>query len=145
MPMQYWRELLILLAAALVLILLLHRFFRKRARRRELDFTRKLETLLQPKEQIKAVCHQRLGHCIVTGSRIIFEKNGSFSAFPLSKLQKLQGKNEKGNRTTVPKNMASLTVVLDKEYILKNTGPEFEVLAELLQEKLQKKQTKEKK
>ena len=142
MPMQYWRELLVGLAGIVLLAILVCRFLRLRARRREQDFTRRLETLLQPKEKIKAVCHQRGGYCILTGSRIIFEKNGSFSAFPLKKIRKLQGKNEKGNRTTVPKSMVSLTVVLDREFVLHNTGAEFETLAKMLLEHVKKQQKK---
>ena len=142
MPMQYWRELLVGLAGTVLLTILVCRFLRLRARRREQDFTRRLETLLQPKEKIKAVCPQRGGYCILTGNRIIFEKNGSFSAFPLKKIQKLQGKNEKGNRTTVPKSMVSLTVVLDREFVLHNTGAEFEALAKMLSEHVKKQKKK---
>ena len=140
--MQHWQELLAGTLGLLLLTVLSFRYIQRRARRKQRDFTRKLETLLQPKEQIKVICPQRGGHCIVTGTRIIFEYRGQFSAFPLKDIRKLQGINDKGNRTTVPGNMKFLTVMLEKEYRLHNSGEEFLVLARLLQEKKKKPQQK---
>lgn len=143
MHMNHWQPLLLMLAGLLLLCAVFSSALAKHRERRQRDFTRELETLLQPKETVKAICPQKGGHCILTGSRILFEKNGSFAAFPLKKIKKLQGKNEKGNRTTVPKNMVSLTVMLEKEYILKNTGAEFEEFAAVLQKSFQKQHKKE--
>ena len=140
--MQFWQELLAGALGVLLLAVLIRRSFQRRTRRKEREFTRKLETLLQPKEQIVVICPQKKSRCIVTGSRIIFEHKGSFTAFPLKDIRKLQGTNEKGNRTTVPKNMKTLTVTLEKEYRLKNTGEEFLALARFLQEKRKKSQQK---
>ena len=140
--MQYWQELLAGTLGLLLLTVLISRFFQRRARRKERDFTRRLETLLLPKETVKVICPQRKGHCIATGNRIIFEHKGNFSAFSLKEIRKLQGINEKGNRTTVPGNMKFLTVTLEKEYRLDNNGEEFLVLAQFLQEKKKKTQQK---
>ena len=140
--MQFWQELLAGTLTVLLLAVLIRRSLLRRARRKEREFTRKLETLLQPREQIVVICPQGKNRCIVTGSRIIFEHKGSFAAFPLKAIRKLQGTNEKGNRTTVPKNMKFLTVTLEKEYRLKNTGDEFLALARFLQDKHKKSQQK---
>ena len=93
--------------------------------RKHRDFTRSLETLLQPKETVKVICQQKDFRCILTNTRIIFEKKGDFTAFPIKSVTKVQGLNEKGNRTTVPANMKSLVIKIDREYMLQNTGDEF--------------------
>ena len=112
--------------------------------RKHRDFTRSLETLLQPKETIKVICPQRDFRCILTNSRIIFEKKGDFYAFPIKSITKVQGVNEKGNRTTVPAKMVKLAVHIDKDYTLKNNCPEFIDLAAILMEKNKKQNGKKK-
>ena len=106
--------------------------------RRKRDFTRSLETLLQPKETIKVICPQRDFCCILTNNRILFEKKGDFYAFPIKSITKAQGVNEKGNRTTVPAKMVSFTIQIDKAYTLKNTCPEFADLVSRLAAKVKK-------
>ena len=110
---------LALLAAIVISAVNKHKF------RKHRDFTRSLETLLQPKETVKVICQQKDFRCILTNTRIIFEKKGDFTAFPIKSVTKVQGLNEKGNRTTVPANMKSLAIKIDKEYVLQNTGDEF--------------------
>lgn len=106
--------------------------------RRQRDFTRSLETLLQPKETIKVICPQRDFRCVLTNNRIIFEKKGDFYAFPIKSITKAQGVNEKGNRTTVPAKMVSFTIQIDKDYTLKNNCPEFADLVSQLAVKVKK-------
>jgi len=133
--MTTWQQLLYLTIAILFLTALLVSAINKHKRRKHRDFIRSLETLLQPKEDIKVICPQRGFRCILTNKRVIFEKKGDFTAFPHKSIQKVQGTNEKGNRTTVPAKMVSLTLQIDDDYTLKNTGEEFEELAALLLKK----------
>ena len=107
--------------------------------RKHRDFTRSLETLLQSKETIKVICPQKGFRCILTNNRIIFEKKGDFYAFPIKSITKIQGVNEKGNRTTVPAKMVCFTIQIDKAYTLKNTCPEFTLLVSALQQRKAKK------
>jgi len=132
--MQPWQ--VILTAAAVVtLSLILRSSLRKRRDFQMRDATRKLELVLQSKESVKAICPQKGFRCILTNSRILFEKKGKFTAFPIKSIKKATGTNEKGNRTVVPSKMVHLTLVIDQEYILKNTGEAFETFASLLLQK----------
>lgn len=138
MIMQYWQKLLPYAVLAVLLSAAVRRAVRKYKANKNRDFTRKLETLLQPRETVKVICPQKGGSCILTSKRILFEKGGNFSAYPLRDIQRLQGTNAAGNRTTVPKNMVSLTIRLEEDRTLKNTGAEFEELASQLAEKVKK-------
>lgn len=136
--MNNWQYLLYGAVGLLLLTAFFCRALGRRKQRRLRDFERVLGTLLQPREKVKAICPQKGFTCILTGSRIIFEKKGSFTAFPLKSIRKLKGLNEKGNRTTVPSRMKQLILELENVHILYNTGPDFEVFAELLQKALNK-------
>jgi len=140
-----WQHLLYLTIAVLLFAAFIFSAINKHKKRRHRDFTRSLETLLQPKETIKVICPQKGFRCILTNSRIIFEKKGDFTAFPIKSVKKVQGTNEKGNRTTVPAKMATLTIQIDRDYILKNTCPEFIDLASQLMDKVKKQNEKKKK
>lgn len=142
--MNNWQYLLVAAAGSLLLCAVVCSAVRKHRARKHRDFQRSLETLLQPKETVQVICPQKGSRCILTNNRILFEKKGNFTAFQLKTVQRVQGKNKEGNRTTVPAKMVSLTVKMEKEYILHNTGPEFEELAKLLQEKVKKQNEKKK-
>lgn len=142
--MNSWQYLLLAAAALALLFAAICSGVTKHKARKQRDFTRSLETLLQPKETVKVICPQKKGRCILTSSRIIFEKEGDFTAIPLKSVTKVQGTNEKGNRTTVPAKMVTLTVKIDKEYILKNTGESFTELAKQLTAKVKKQNEKKK-
>lgn len=136
-----WQYLLVA-AAALVLILAIRSAVGKRKLRIQRDFTRKLETLLQPKETVKVLCPQKKGTCILTSHRLIFEKKGNFTAIPLKTIQRVQGTNEAGNRTTSPNKMVSLTVKAEKDHIIYNTSEAFCELADQLIAKVKKQNEK---
>ena len=143
--MTNWQYLLLSLAVLLVLGAMLHASVVRHKARKQRDFTRSLETLLQPKETIKVICPQRGFRCILTNKRIIFEQKGAFTAFPFKSITMVQGTNEKGNRTTVPAKMVTLTLKIDKDYVLKNTCPEFIDLAKDLTDKVKKQAERKKK
>ncbi len=122
--MQPWQE--ILTAVSILLLLLAVRSsLRKRRDCKYRDATRKLELVLQPRESIKVICPQKKGRVILTSKRILFETKGGFNAVPIKSIQKVRGNNEKGNRTTVPAKMVSLTIKAEQDYEIKNNCEEF--------------------
>ena len=105
---------------------------RKRRDYQYRDAARKLELVLQPRETIKIICPQKKGRVILTSKRVLFETKEGFTAVPLKTVKKVQGNNEKGNRTTVPAKMVSITIKAEQEYEIKNSCPEFEEFAKQL-------------
>ena len=137
-------EQVILVAAAVVLaiVALIRSSWRKHRDYKFRDAARKLELVLQPREAIKVICPQRKGRVILTSKRVLFETREGFTAIPVKTIRKVQGNNAKGNRTTVPANMVSLTIKADQEYIIKNDCGEFQEFAKQLMKKTAKKPKK---
>ena len=135
-PMQ---EILMIAAVLLVLIAVIRSSWRKRRDFQSRNATRKLELVLQPRETIKVICPQKKGRVILTSKRILFETRDGFHAVLLKNIKKVQGNNEKGNRTTVPGNMVRLTVQAEQDYEIRNSCPEFEEFAKQLLKKTTKK------
>ena len=129
-------------AAALVLLSALRASAKKRKERKQRDFTRKLELALQPRETIKVICPQKKGRCILTSKRVLFDTHDGFTAVPLKSIKKVQGTNEKGNRTTSPAKMVSLTIKAEQDYVVKNDCEEFAEFAKQLLQKTAPKKTK---
>lgn len=143
--MQPWQELLA--AAVMVSVILAIRSSLRKSRDRKLrEKLRKMELVLQPRETIKAICPQRRGRCILTSKRLLLETTQGFQAIPLKSIKKVQGNNEKGNRTTSIPKMVSLTIKAEQEYTIKNNCPEFEEFAkQLIKKTTPKKKKTEKK
>ena len=112
---------------------------RKRRARKQRDFTRRLETVLQPKEEIKVVCPDRGGSWILTNKRLIIENGEGFVAYPFSKIESVSGVTSDGKKTTSPAKMTSVTVKAGKEHTLHNHGGEFVELVKELKKKTAKK------
>ena len=129
--MQPWQEILAA-ASLLLLILAVRSSLRKRRDYKYRDAARKLELVLQPRETIKVICPQKKGRVILTSKRVLFETKGGFNAVPIKTIKKVQGNNEKGNRTTVPAKMVSLTIKAEQEYEIKNNCEEFAAFAKQL-------------
>ena len=140
-PMQ-----VILMAAAAVLILLalIQSSLRKNREYKKRDHLRKLELALQPRESIKVICPEKKGRVILTSKRVLFETKEGFTAVPIKTIKKVQGNNEKGNRTTVIANMVSLTIKADQDHIIKNDCTEFQEFAKQLIKKTTPKKTAKK-
>ena len=135
----------ILAEAALVLLPALRASARNRKERKQRDFTRKLELVLQPRESVKVVCPQKKGRCNLTNQRVLFDTHDGFTAVPLKTIKKVQGTNEKGHRPTSPANMVGLTIKAEREYVVKNDCEEFvEFAKQLLQKTAPKKPKTEK-
>lgn len=134
-PWQY------LLAIALVLMLLLaiRSAVIKRRKRKEREFTRKLETVLQPKETVKVVCPNQHGRCVLTSRRLLIDTKEGFYAIPFAKIKRIQGVDKSGKITVSVSKMVSMTVKAEKDYTVYNTCAEFAELAKQLKNKVQKK------
>ncbi len=140
--MQPMREILTAVFI-LMLILAVRSSLRKHREYKFRDATRKLELVLQPRESIKVICPQKKGRVILTSKRILFETKGGFNAVPIKTIKKVQGNNEKGNRTTVPAKMVSLTIKAEQDYEIKNNCEEFsEFSRQLLKKTALKKKKK---
>ena len=124
---------LILLAAAIISA------ERKRRERQQRDFARKLETVLQPKEEIKTVCPDRGGNWIITNKRLLMETGEGFLAYPFSKIKSVSGLTPEGKKTTAPAKMASVTVKATQEHTLHNHSDEFVELVKELKKRTAKK------
>ena len=114
-------------AVVLMMAALIQSSIRKRREYKNRDAARKLELVLQPRESIKVICPRKKGRVILTSKRILFETKGGFNAVPIKTIKKVQGNNEKGNRTTVLAKMVSLTIKAEQEYEIKSL--EFEIKA----------------
>lgn len=123
--MHHWQTLLLGLAGMLLLGAFVCRGIRRSRLRKEREFTRKLELILQPRESVKAICPQKKGSVILTNSRILFDRKDGFHAVSVKSIKKVRGINEKGNTTVVPARMASMTVLADQEYSICNDCAEF--------------------
>jgi len=139
--MQPMREILTAVFI-LMLILAVRSSLRKHREYKFRDATRKLELVLQPRESIKVICPQKKGRVILTSKRILFETKDGFNAVPIKTIKKVQGNNEKGNRTTVPAKMVSLTIKAEQEYEIRNNCEEFAEFAKQLLKKTAKKPKK---
>ena len=138
-PLQ---EILVIAAVLLALAAIIRSSRQKRRDYKYRDAARKLELVLQPRETIKIICPQKKGRVILTSKRVLFETKDGFMAVPIKTVKKVQGNNEKGNRTTVPAKMVSITIKAEQEYEIKNNCPEFEELAKQLIKKTTHKKPK---
>jgi len=136
--MQPWQELLTV-SVMLFLILTVRSSLRKNRDRKYRDAARKLELVLQGRESIKVILPQKKGRAILTSKRVLFETPQGFTAVPIKTIKKVQGNNEKGNRTTSVPKMVSITIKAEQEHTIKNDCPEFEAFAKQLIKKTTKK------
>ena len=138
-PLQ---EILLIAAVLLALAAIIRSSRQKRRDYQYRDAVRKLELVLQPRETLKVICPQKKGRVVLTSNRILFETKEGFTAVPMKTVKKVQGSNEKGNRTTVPAKMVRLTIKADQEYEIKNSCPEFQEFAKQLIQKTTPKKKK---
>ena len=144
--MTAWQELTAAAAIILLLLVLLIRSAAAKAKDRKWRAAeRKLTTVLQPKETIKAICPQRKGRWILTSKRLLFETKEGFRAVALKDIKKVRGNTKDKKTTTVPSKMVSLTVFGPEEYTLRNCDEGFADLAKQLQDKIKKQNARNKK
>ena len=135
-------EILLFFAVLTVLTVMFLSVLRKRKESQFRDAVRKLELVLQPRETIKAICPQKKGRVILTSKRVLFDTKDGFQAIPIKTIKRVQGNNEKGNRTTSISKMVSLTIKAEQEHEIKNNCPEFVEFAKQLIKKTAPKKTK---
>ena len=144
--MTVWQE---LTAAAvmilLALVLLIRSSVRRSRDRKWRSAERKLTTVLQSKETVKAICPQKKGRWILTSRRLLFETREGFHAVVLKDIKKVRGNTKDKKTTTVPSKMVSLTVFGPEEYLLRNTCEEFEPFAKQLRDRIRKQNAGKKK
>ena len=136
------QEILVAAAVVVAIVALAQSYLRKHREYKYRDNLRKLELVLQPRESIKVICPQKKGRVILTSKRVLFETKGGFNAVPLKTIKKVQGNNEKGNRTTVPARMVSLTIRAEQDYTVRNESEAFEEFAGQLIRKMTPKKKK---
>ena len=144
--MTAWQELTAAAAIILILLVLLVRSAGAKAKDRKWRAAeRKLTTVLQPKETIKAVCSQKKGRWILTSKRLLLETKEGFQAVALKDIKKVTGNTKDKKTTTVVSKMVSMTVKAAEEYTIRNSGEEFSDLAKQLQDKIRKQNARKKK
>ena len=135
--MNPWQYCLLILPLG-VAVALARSALKKRRMRRERDFTRRLETLLRPRETVKVICPSPSGHWVLTSARLLLESGEGFTAIPFGKIKSLKGQDKAGKTTTSPTKMVSLTVKAQADHTLRSSAPEFVLLAKLLRDRVQK-------
>lgn len=115
--------------------------------RKERDFTRRLETLLLPKEEISAICPGPHGRWVLTNKRLIMEAGEGFTAFLFSKINKVSGVDKDGKATVAAAKMAVCTVkAADQEFTLRRTKKgDFVGLVKGLRARVNREKSKQKK
>ncbi len=117
--MMQWQYLLLGTILFLIILLWIVSKIKKFRLGQERDFTRRLETLLLPKEEISAICPGPHGRWVLTNHRLILEAGEGFTAFPFGKIKKVSGVDETGKATVAAAKMAVLTVkTADQEFTL---------------------------
>ena len=144
--MTAWQEIVAAVVLALLVLTFVVRSSVRRARdRRWRAAERKLTTVLQPKETVKAICPQKKGRVILTSRRLLWETRDGFAAVVLKDIKKVQGNTKDKKSTTVPAKMVSLTVKAEREYTIQNSGGEFAELAKKLQDKIKRQNARKRK
>ena len=127
-----WQVILAAAAVVIAIVALIQSSLRKRRDFKYRNAVRKLELVLQPRESIKVICPQKKGRVILTSKRVLFETKEGFNAVSIKNIKKVQGSNAKGNRTTVPANMVSLTIKAEQDYVVNNSCEQFQEFAKQL-------------
>lgn len=145
--MLEWQYLLLGAILLLIFLLWIVSKIKKFRLRKERDFTRRLETLLLPKETVSAICPGPHGRWVLTNKRLIMEAGEGFTAFPFSKIKKVSGADETGKATVAAAKMAVLTVkTADQEFTLSRTRKgDFTGLVKGLKAGISREKSKQKK
>lgn len=133
--------------AAVLMLLLMGKIRSARKKRRarlERDFSRKLETVLQPRETLKAVLTGRNQRWVLTSRRLLLDTKEGFTAVPFTAIKKAQGYTREGEKTASAAKMDRLTITAEKEYTVYNTGEEFTLLAKTVLNRVKKQKEKKK-
>ena len=143
--MTLWQKIAAAAGLLLILFLLIRSAVRKAKDRKWRTAERKLTTVLQPKETVKAICPQKKGRWILTSRRLLFETKEGFQAVNLKDIKSVRGNTRDKKTTSVVSKMVSLTVKGPEEYILRNDCEAFADFAKQLRDKIKKQNEQKKK
>ena len=143
--MTLWQKIAAAAVLLLILFLLIRSAVRKAKDRKWRTAERKLTTVLQPKETVKAICPQKKGRWILTSRRLLFETKEGFQAVNLKDIKSVRGNTRDKKTTSVVSKMVSLTVKGPEEYILRNDCEAFADFAKQLRDKIKKQKERKKK
>jgi len=143
--MTLWQKIAAAAVLLLILFLLIRSAVRKGKDRKWRSAERKLTTVLQPRETVKAICPQKKGRWILTSKRLLFETKEGFRAVNLKDIKSVRGNTKDKKTTSVVSKMVSLTVKGPEEYILRNDCEAFADFAKQLRDKIKKQNGRKKK
>ena len=143
--MTLWQKIAAAAVLLLILFLLIRSAVRKGKDRKWRSAERKLTTVLQPRETVKAICPQKKGRWILTSKRLLFETKEGFRAVNLKDIKSVRGNTKDKKTTSVVSKMVSLTVKGPEEYILRNDCEAFADFAKQLRDKIKKQNERKKK
>lgn len=124
--MQQWQYLLLIVLSFAGLGAIAGSYLAVAKLRKQRDFTRRLETLLQPRETVQVICPGPKGRWILTNKRLILEIGQRFDAFPFEKIGKVSGQDETGKATVAAAKMQLLTVKAgERELTLRRQNEDF--------------------
>ena len=127
------------LAMALLLVLKVAAAAAKKKRLKQMDFDRKLSTVLKPEEELLVIHREKSGRWILTTQRLLLDTKDGFFATSFNKIKSISGLTADGKKTVAPAKMVSVTIKADKEITLHNTGDTFVELVKELKKKTAKK------
>ena len=126
------------LALGLILALMIWSAVAKNRKLKQRDFDRKLETVLQPEEEVAVIHLDKTGRWILTNKRLLLDTKDGFSATSFKKIKSISGLTAEGKKTVAPAKMVEVTIKADKEIVLHNTGDTFVELVKQLKKKTAK-------
>jgi len=130
--------LLAALALTVILVLMIWSAVAKKRRLKQRDFDRKLDTVLQPDEEITVIHRDKSGRWILTNKRLLLDTKEGFTAVPFKKIKSISGLTADGKKTVAPAKMVNVTIKADSEITLHNTGDTFVELVKELKKKTAK-------
>jgi len=130
--------LLAALALTVILVLMIWSAVAKKRRLKQRDFDRKLDTVLQPDEEITVIHRDKSGRWILTNKRLLLDTKEGFTAVPFKKIKSISGLTADGKKTVAPAKMVTVTIKADKEIVLHNTGDTFVELVKQLKKRTKK-------
>ena len=125
-------------ALALLLVLKIVSVAAKKRRLKQMDFDRKLSTVLKPEEELLVIHKERSGRWILTNERLLLDTKDGFTATSFKKIKSISGLTPEGKKTVAPAKMVTVTIKADKEIILHNTGETFVELVKELKKRTKK-------
>ena len=125
-------------ALALLLVLKIVSVAAKKKRLKQMDFDRKLTTVLKPEEELLVIHKEKSGRWILTNKRLLLDTKAGFTATSFKKIKSISGVTSDGKKTVAPAKMVTVTIKADKEIILKNTGETFVELVKELKKRTKK-------